>query len=151
MVDNGGSVADLLDWTDLRDGSVGGWDGPSIQYFRFLGFGDRLEPISFIRFGMWSSGQPDNLQLHAQIQVSVNLYRKYSYLGHNLFNPTGGQIDWRLVLGASCFGLGWGIGGLCPGPAIMQFAVFSVPVHAIWFPFLIIGMFIARKIEHYIT
>lgn len=48
------------------------------------------------------------------------------------------------MTGAACFGLGWGIGGLCPGPAIMQFSVFTVPIHIIWFSFLGIGMLIAR-------
>jgi uncharacterized protein len=72
-------------------------------------------------------------------------------LGHNLFNPAGGNIDWKLVVGASCFGLGWGIGGLCPGPAIMQFAIFTVPIHVIWFSCLIVGMLIARRLEHYLT
>lgn len=28
-------------------------------------------------------------------------------------------IDLRLIIGAFIFGLGWGIGGLCPGPAIL--------------------------------
>jgi len=27
-------------------------------------------------------------------------------------------VDRKLVLGASIFGIGWGLGGLCPGPAI---------------------------------
>lgn len=76
----------------------------------------------------------------------MGLFRKYSYLGYNLFNPQGGKVDWRLLLGASCFGLGWGIGGLCPGPAIVQFAIFSLPVHVIWFGFLFVGMFIARRL-----
>ena len=74
-----------------------------------------------------------------------------SYLGHALFNPNGGDVDWKLALGASCFGLGWGMAGLCPGPAIMQFAVFTVPVGGIWFICLFLGMFIARKVEHYLT
>ena len=29
--------------------------------------------------------------------------------------PTNRTIDTKLVLGAVLFGLGWGIGGLCPG------------------------------------
>ena len=54
-------------------------------------------------------------------------------------------------MGACCFGIGWGVGGLCPGPAIMLLTVFTVPVHVIWFGFLFIGMYIARKIEHYLN
>lgn len=32
--------------------------------------------------------------------------------------PTRTDIDVRLITGAAIFGLGWGLGGLCPGPAL---------------------------------
>ncbi|MGF6178434.1 DUF6691 family protein [Ensifer sp. 4252] len=32
--------------------------------------------------------------------------------------PENASIDWKLVTGAALFGLGWGLVGLCPGPAI---------------------------------
>ena len=35
------------------------------------------------------------------------------------------EIDWRLVLGAAIFGLGWGLGGYCPGPALTALANLS--------------------------
>ena len=28
------------------------------------------------------------------------------------------EIDWRLVTGAAFFGVGWGLGGYCPSPAL---------------------------------
>lgn len=36
--------------------------------------------------------------------------------------PTRRDIDRRLVLGAALFGVGWGLGGLCPGPGIVAAA-----------------------------
>ena len=33
--------------------------------------------------------------------------------------PLSTQIDRRLVLGAMLFGVGWGLGGFCPGPALV--------------------------------
>lgn len=33
--------------------------------------------------------------------------------------PGSGQIDRRLILGSLAFGAGWGIGGFCPGPALV--------------------------------
>jgi hypothetical protein len=33
--------------------------------------------------------------------------------------PTTNQIDSRLVAGASLFGIGWGLVGYCPGPALV--------------------------------
>jgi uncharacterized membrane protein YedE/YeeE len=35
---------------------------------------------------------------------------------HNLAFPSA--VDARLVAGAALFGIGWGIGGYCPGPAL---------------------------------
>lgn len=32
-------------------------------------------------------------------------------------------LDRKLVLGAVMFGAGWGIGGLCPGPAVADLAI----------------------------
>jgi uncharacterized membrane protein YedE/YeeE len=39
--------------------------------------------------------------------------------------PSARQIDWQLLLGATIFGIGWGIAGYCPGPAIAGLAVGS--------------------------
>ncbi len=36
--------------------------------------------------------------------------------------PGKTQIDPPLVIGAVLFGIGWGIGGICPGPALAQLA-----------------------------
>jgi uncharacterized protein len=32
--------------------------------------------------------------------------------------PTPKNVDARLILGAAIFGVGWGLGGFCPGPAL---------------------------------
>jgi len=37
--------------------------------------------------------------------------------------PSLSQIDFRLIGGAILFGVGWGLVGLCPGPAIAAFIV----------------------------
>ena len=44
--------------------------------------------------------------------------------------PNKKPIDVRLVLGAMCFGLGWGISGLCPGPAIASLVTGSMELAA---------------------
>lgn len=68
-------------------------------------------------------------------------------MGKKLFNPANKKIDVKLVGGAVCFGVGWGIGGLCPGPAIMQFSVFTVQIQIVWFGCMVLGQFIAKFIE----
>ncbi|UUC94453.1 DUF6691 family protein [Comamonas sp. C11] len=47
--------------------------------------------------------------------------RSTSILGGPMQLPTSRQIDRRLVLGSLTFGVGWGIAGFCPGPAIVSF------------------------------
>ena len=37
--------------------------------------------------------------------------------------PTARDLDPRLIGGAALFGIGWGIAGLCPGPAIADLAI----------------------------
>jgi len=38
--------------------------------------------------------------------------------------PTNSTVDNKLIVGASIFGIGWGIGGICPGPAILASYVY---------------------------
>jgi len=47
--------------------------------------------------------------------------RARSFLGGAMHIPTRRDIDARLVLGSVVFGIGWGIGGFCPGPALVSF------------------------------
>jgi len=45
--------------------------------------------------------------------------RGVSLLGAAMKLPTARQIDRRLVTGSVLFGIGWGIAGFCPGPALV--------------------------------
>jgi hypothetical protein len=42
--------------------------------------------------------------------------------------PTGLDVDARLIVGACLFGVGWGIGGVCPGPGLVSGASLTVEV-----------------------
>lgn len=45
-------------------------------------------------------------------------------------NPAKTVIDRPLILGAAIFGIGWGLSGLCPGPAITAAALMRLEVLA---------------------
>lgn len=45
--------------------------------------------------------------------------RQRSVLDEPIRLPTRRDIDRRLVLGSLGFGVGWGLAGFCPGPAVM--------------------------------
>jgi len=44
--------------------------------------------------------------------------RSRSILGASMKIPANQQLDRRLILGATTFGIGWGLAGYCPGPAV---------------------------------
>ena len=46
--------------------------------------------------------------------------RSRSWMGERIDIPTNNIIDRRLILGGLLFGVGWGIGGMCPGPALVN-------------------------------
>ena len=43
--------------------------------------------------------------------------------GKTFDDPGQTRIDARLILGAVLFGVGWGVSGICPGPALVNFAI----------------------------
>lgn len=45
--------------------------------------------------------------------------RERSLLGAPMQLPTARGIDRRLVAGSTLFGIGWGLAGICPGPALV--------------------------------
>jgi uncharacterized protein len=55
--------------------------------------------------------------------------------------PTG--IDRKLVLGAVTFGVGWGLGGYCPGPSVVSLA--SGPEVWLFFAALLLGSWLADR------
>lgn len=56
------------------------------------------------------------------------------------------HIDSRLLTGAAIFGIGWGIAGYCPGPALAGLGIASQ--EALWFvPAMIIGMLLHRLVN----
>lgn len=65
--------------------------------------------------------------------------------GERFSLPDRSDLDPRLLTGAAVFGIGWGVAGLCPGPALASLAL--SPVHA--FPFvmaMLAGMLIQKTL-----
>ena len=60
--------------------------------------------------------------------------------------PVAGSspIDRRLVTGAAIFGLGWGLGGFCPGPALANLGALRTEA-LLFVPAMAIGMFLAQR------
>jgi uncharacterized protein len=71
------------------------------------------------------------------------LRRPRPLLAERFLVPSLKDIDGRLVVGSGLFGIGWGLSGFCPGPAIT-----SLPLLAkgtlIFVPAVLIGIGLAR-------
>jgi len=72
------------------------------------------------------------------------LKRPHPLFGDRFHLPTTSDIDRRLIVGAALFGVGWAIGGLCPGPAISSIA-YASPKIAIFVVAMVAGILIAKK------
>jgi len=64
--------------------------------------------------------------------------------------PQSQKIDAPLVLGAALFGLGWGLAGYCPGPALANLVTLSSK-GAVFVLFMFLGMAVAKKINQAIS
>ena len=56
------------------------------------------------------------------VAFAVARRRAQSVLGGAIQLPRRGDIDARLVGGSVVFGVGWGLAGFCPGPALVSLA-----------------------------
>ena len=59
--------------------------------------------------------------------------------------PEQTKIDARLVTGAAIFGVGWGLSGFCPGPALASLALLDRRV-VIFVIAMVAGMTLARLV-----
>jgi hypothetical protein len=57
--------------------------------------------------------------------------------------PTRNDIDSRLIIGALVFGLGWGLAGFCPGPAIVGL-VSGIPAVFVFVASMLVGIYAYR-------
>ncbi|MFX0540748.1 DUF6691 family protein [Roseovarius sp. S4756] len=60
--------------------------------------------------------------------------------------PSASQIDTRLLTGAAVFGIGWGIGGFCPGPAWTALPI-AAPGTLVFVPLMLIGIIVGRYLK----
>src|SRR5688500_15402265 len=60
--------------------------------------------------------------------------------------PTRSEpIDWRLVIGAAIFGVGWGWSGVCPGPALANLGALRMEAFT-FVPAMVVGMVVAQQV-----
>lgn len=76
--------------------------------------------------------------------------KRVAFCGEAINLPTANNIDKKLILGSFAFGIGWGLVGFCPGPALVALGTGSIK--AIVFTLaMIAGMFIFEMLQHKIS
>jgi uncharacterized membrane protein YedE/YeeE len=65
--------------------------------------------------------------------------RTASLLGDAMQIPSNTVIDARLIGGSLLFGVGWGLSGVCPGPALVNLGFLSTPA-AVFVIAMLVGM-----------
>ena len=90
--------------------------------------GQMINPVKVLAFldvaGQWDPTlalvMAGALITYSFLRQIINLYRK-----RNANNEPKGsiipkaKIDAKLIIGSALFGIGWGLSGLCPGPALL--------------------------------
>lgn len=62
------------------------------------------------------------------VALRLTLRRRAPIFGTHFGIPQRSDFDARLVGGAGLFGIGWGLGGFCPGPALASVITGATPV-----------------------
>jgi uncharacterized membrane protein YedE/YeeE len=111
------------------------------------GMTDTSKVLGFLDlFGAW---QPALLLvMGSAVVVTLTGFRLVRRQSKPLFAPTfylplSTHIDARLIGGAALFGIGWGIYGYCPGPAVAAL-VYGDPATFLFIGAMVTGMLIAN-------
>ncbi|MDE2203835.1 MAG: YeeE/YedE family protein [Burkholderiaceae bacterium] len=77
----------------------------------FLDIAGRWDPsLAFVMAGAIAIGS---------LAFLIAKRRQRSFLGLPVQLPASTTVTLRLVLGSAAFGIGWGLAGFCPGPALV--------------------------------
>lgn len=89
---------------------VSGMANPA-KVLGFLDIAGRWDPsLAFVMIGAITAGT---------VAFLIARQRGRTLFGHPILWPTAAGITPRLVLGSAVFGIGWGLAGFCPGPALV--------------------------------
>lgn len=100
-------------------------------------------------FGAWDPSLA--FVMMGAIAVYAILYRLIRHRAAPLYAaafslPTRNDLDVRLIGGAALFGMGWGLGGFCPGPAVTSLVSGQSSV-LIFVAAMIAGMFLYQFVD----
>ena len=86
----------------------------------FLDVGGHWDPT--LAFVMGSA-----IAIHAPLARWI-LRRRAPVFDATFYLPAHTSVEPKLVIGAAVFGIGWGLSGYCPGPALVSAGAAALPV-----------------------
>jgi uncharacterized protein len=111
------------------------------------GMGDPAKVLNFLDlFGTWDPSLAfvmGGAVIVAFFGYRMVLKRPAPIADDRFHLPTRKDIDGRIIVGPAIFGVGWGLGGFCPGPALTALGLGATGTLA-FVPAMILGMWAAR-------
>ena len=103
----------------------------------FLDFAGQWDPtLAFVMFGALLAAIPG---------FALARKRPAPLVGDAFHIPTRRDIDARLLAGATVFGIGWGLSGFCPGPALAALSS-GLPEVFAFVTAMLAGMLVSRLV-----
>jgi uncharacterized membrane protein YedE/YeeE len=109
---------------------------------KVVGFLDFLGDWDPALLAVMAGGVLVNLVLHA----TIKRLRGIPLLADRFSIPTRRDIDRPLILGAVLFGVGWALGGYCPGPGVVSTVTGSADA-LVFFGFMVVGVLAERGLR----
>ena len=104
----------------------------------FLNLGGAWDPsLAFVMVGA--------IGMHISVYRLI-LKREAPLAASDFHIPQTQVIDRPLILGASIFGVGWGLGGFCPGPAVVSTSSLGTPA-IVFTACMVSGMLLHRTLQ----
>jgi uncharacterized protein len=115
------------------------------------GMSDPAKVLNFLDFAAIPSGTWDaslafvlgGAVIVAALGFRLVLKRDKPVFGQTFHLPTARHIDTRIIVGPALFGIGWGLAGFCPGPALTALVGGGTPA-ATFVISMLAGMIVAR-------
>lgn len=116
---------------------VSGMANPA-KVLGFLDLAGRWDPsLAFVMAGAIAIGS---------LAFFIAKRRKHSFLGLPVHLPASAEVTPRLVLGSAAFGIGWGLAGFCPGPALVALGA-GYPKAWAFVAAMVAGMVVFEMVE----
>ena len=116
---------------------VSGMANPA-KVLGFLDLAGRWDPsLAFVMAGAVAVGA---------VAFAIARRRAVSFLGAEMRLPATRAIDRRLVAGSAMFGVGWGVAGFCPGPALVAVGL-AEPKAGVFVAAMLAGMGLYEVLE----